>query len=116
VFFSSHILTDIEAIADQVAIVAAGQVQSQGTPTELMKRTVLGIDVTVRVTDELGELVANASRVRRIGDELSLMLPADADVDAWLASARDKGAKVVAVAPRHETLEELFLREIGKAS
>jgi len=115
VFFSSHILTDIEAIADQVAIVARGEVQSQGTPAELMKRTVLGIDVTVRLPDDPGELAANASRVRRIGDELSLTLPADADVDAWLASAREKGAKVVAVAPRHETLEELFLREIGRA-
>ena len=35
VFFSSHILTDIEAIADQVAIVARGSLQSQGTPAEL---------------------------------------------------------------------------------
>ena len=47
--------------------------------------------------------------------ELSLMLSADADVDAWLARARDKGAKVVAVAPRHETLEDLFMREIASA-
>jgi ABC-2 type transport system ATP-binding protein len=114
VFFSSHILTDIEAIADQVAIIAGGEVQSQGTPAELMKRTVLGIDVTVRLADDPGELAASASRVRRTGDELSLTLPPDADVDAWLASARARGAKVVAVAPRHETLEELFLREIGR--
>jgi ABC-2 type transport system ATP-binding protein len=117
VFFSSHILTDIEAIADQVAIVARGQLQSQGTPAELIKRTVLGIDVTVRVPADadVGELTEGASRVRRVADELSLMLGADADVDAWLARARDKGAKVVAVAPRHETLEDLFLREIASA-
>jgi ABC-2 type transport system ATP-binding protein len=117
VFFSSHILTDIEAIADRVAIIARGQLQAQGTPAELIKRTVLGIDVTVRVAPEaeLAELTDGASRVRRIADELSLTLAADTDVDSWLARARDKGAKVVAVAPRHETLEELFMREIASA-
>ncbi len=116
VFFSSHILTDVEAIADHVAIVARGALQSQGTPAELIKRTVLGIDVTVRVAGEAdGELTDGASRVRRAGDELSLTLPADADVDAWLARARERGAKVVAVAPRHETLEELFLRQVASA-
>jgi ABC-2 type transport system ATP-binding protein len=117
VFFSSHILTDIEAIADQVAIVARGALQSQGTPAELIRRTVLGIDVSVRIPAdaELGALADGATRVRRVGDELSLTLPAKADVDAWLVAARDKGAKIVAVSPRHETLEELFMREIASA-
>ncbi len=117
VFFSSHILTDIEAIADHVAIIARGQLQSQGTPGELIQRTVLGIDVTVRIASnaELGMLADGASRVRRTGDELSLTLPADADVDAWLAAARDKGAKLVAVTPRYETLEDLFMRQIASA-
>ena len=117
VFFSSHILTDIEAIADHVAIIARGQLQSQGTPAELIQRTVLGIDVSVRIAAdaELGTLADGASRVRRAGDELSLTLPAGADVDAWLSAARDKGAKVIAVTPRHETLEDLFMRQIATA-
>jgi ABC-2 type transport system ATP-binding protein len=117
VFFSSHILTDIEAIADQVAIIARGQLQAQGTPAELIQRTVLGIDVTVRLAADanLGALTDGATRVRRSGDELSLTLEPTADVDAWLAAARDKGAKVVAVTPRHETLEDLFLREVATA-
>ena len=117
VFFSSHILTDVEAVADQVAIIARGQLQSQGTPAELIQRTVLGIDVTVRIPADadVGALTDGASRVRRTGEELSLTLPADGDVDAWLAAARDKGAKVVAVTPRHETLEDLFMRQIASA-
>ncbi|MDB4958146.1 MAG: transporter related protein [Myxococcales bacterium] len=117
VFFSSHILADIEAIADQVAIIARGQLQAQGTPSELVRRTVLGIDVTVRIapTAELGDLTDGATRVRRAADELSLTLPIEADVDAWLARARDKGAKVIEVTPRHETLEDLFMRRIATA-
>jgi len=117
VFFSSHILTDIEAIADQVAIVARGSLQASGTPAELVKRTVLGIDVKVRLAADVGidELTAGASHVRRTADELAVTLAADADVDAWLAAAHAKGARVVAVEPRHETLEDLFLRQIAGA-
>jgi ABC-2 type transport system ATP-binding protein len=117
VFFSSHILTDIEAIADHIAIVARGSIQSQGTPAELIKRTVLGVDITVKLAADAdpGDLIEGASRVRRAGDELSLTLAADADVDAWLARARERGAKVVSVAPRHETLEEFFVREVESA-
>ena len=116
VFFSSHILADVEAIADRVAIIARGEIQAQGTPSELVARTVLGIDVVVRLAAEvaLGELGDGASNVRRVGDELSLTLAASADVDAWLARARDHGAKVLSVTPRHETLEDLFMREIQR--
>lgn len=118
VFFSSHILTDIEAIADQVAIVARGQLQAMGAPGELVKRTVLGVDITVRLAAEAAAdaLVTGATRIRRSGSELAVTLPAEADVDAWLATARSLGAKLVAVEPRHETLEDLFMREITKAA
>jgi len=120
VFFSSHILTDVEAIADDVAIVARGRIQALGTPHELLRQTVLGVDVTVRLPerDEAADAAAatlgdGADKVRRAGRELTLALAGDADVDALLARGRDLGVQVVAVAPRHETLEELFLRRTG---
>ncbi len=115
VFFSSHILTDIEAIADHVAIVARGQLTAQGTPAQLIERASLGTDVTIRIAGDVEGLTEGATHVRRTGDELSLTLPPEADVDAWLARARDRGGKVVSIAPRHETLEELFLRRIASA-
>jgi ABC-2 type transport system ATP-binding protein len=113
VFFSTHILSDVEAITDRVAIIARGQLQAHGTPAELVSQTLLGVDVTVRLPGELGALADGASRVRRVGDELSLTLAADADVDAWLARAHAAGARVLAVAPRHETLEDLFVRRVA---
>jgi ABC-2 type transport system ATP-binding protein len=117
VFFSSHILTDIEAIADRVAIIARGALTAQGTPAELIQRTALGVDITVRIAADaaIDELTARATNVRRAGEQLSVTLPPDADVDAWLAASRERGAKVISVAPRHETLEDLFLRRIASA-
>ena len=117
VFFSSHILTDIEAIADRVAIIARGSLSAQGTPAELIQKSALGVDVTVRIAADVAvdDLTSGATHVRRTGDELSVTLAADADVDAWLAKSRERGARVIAVAPRHETLEDLFLRRIASA-
>lgn len=117
VFFSTHILSDVEAITDRVAIIARGGLSTTGTPAELIAKTILGVDITVRLAadKDLGELAKDATKVRRVGDELSLMLPPATDVDAWLASAHAVGAKIVQVSPRHETLEDLFLREIASA-
>jgi ABC-2 type transport system ATP-binding protein len=119
VLFSSHILTDIEAIADQVAIVARGSLQSLGAPAELVKRTVLGIDVKVRVPhdqdDNVAALTIGVDHVRRANDELSVTLAADADIDAWIEKAHAAGAKVLSIEPRHETLEDLFMRRVGTA-
>jgi ABC-2 type transport system ATP-binding protein len=115
VFFSTHILSDVETITDRVAIIARGQLQAHGPAAELVGKAVLAVEVAVRLPAEIdaGPLTGDAAKVRRIGDELSLTLPADADVDAWLARAHAAGAKVISVAPRHETLEELFLRAVA---
>ena len=117
VFFSTHILSDVEAITDRVAIVARGALQTSGTPAELVAKTILGVDITVRLPadTELGTLAEGAKGVRRVGEEVSLQLPASTDVDAWLTAAHGVGAKIVQVSPRHETLEDLFLREIAAA-
>ncbi len=115
VFFSTHILSDVEAITDRVAIIARGQLQASGTPAELVAQSVQAVDITIRLTGEAGDLTAGADQVRRHEDELSLSLPASADVDAWLAKAHAAGAKVISVAPRHETLEARFLREVASA-
>jgi ABC-2 type transport system ATP-binding protein len=144
VFFSTHILSDVEAITDRVAIIARGQLQAHGTPAELVSRSLQGFEITVRlptsashrngeaareasdhgngaavvggVRDEIAaDLVRGATRVRRVGDELSLTLAADADVDAWISRAHAVGAKVMEIAPRHETLEELFVRRVAGA-
>ncbi|MBS1122273.1 MAG: transporter related protein [Deltaproteobacteria bacterium] len=117
VFFSTHILSDVEAITDRVAIIARGEIQSQGTPTELVAQTILGVEIAIRIAAEvpIDELTANAAKVRRNGEDLSLVLPAGTDVDAWLQRAHAAGAKVISVAPRHETLEDTFLRQVANA-
>jgi ABC-2 type transport system ATP-binding protein len=140
VFFSTHILSDVEAITDRVAIIARGQLLAHGTPAELVSHHLQGVEVTVKLPLPGGDaapptpgpetpephdspvpasidaaLTRGATRVRRVGDELSLTLAAGTDVDAWIARAHAAGAKVLQIAPRHETLEDLFVRQVAGA-
>ena len=115
VFFSTHILSDVEAITDEVAIIVRGQLQAQGTRDELVKRAIVGTEVTVRLEGDVPELTATATRTLRTGELLTVVLPADADLDAWIQRAHAASAKIVSVTPQHETLEDLFLRQVANA-
>lgn len=116
VFFSSHILADVEHVSDRMGIVIGGRMRDLGTLDELVDQRQKGTDVVLRLPDgdvdgdAVAALTEAAVSSRRREQELSLSLGADADVDGLLARARDIGARVVSVAPVHETLEDLFLR------
>lgn len=116
VFFSSHILADVEMIADRIAIVVGGELRDIGTLNELVRGKRSRTDVALQLPDDVDDeaidrLIAEADSTRRRGSELLLGLPPDTDVDEFLARARDAETKVISVIPHHETLEDVFIRE-----
>jgi ABC-2 type transport system ATP-binding protein len=98
VFFSSHVLSDVEAICDRAAIVVQGRLRGQGPVGELVGHSVEHVDVTW----ELGGL------------RTTERLAPDA-VDAWLDAARAKGAHILSVIPHQRTLEQVLLDEVERA-
>jgi ABC-2 type transport system ATP-binding protein len=113
VFFSSHILADVEMICDHVAFIIGGRLQGKGALADLMGRD-LGTEVSLRLPEAVepgavDRLVGFADKHRRAGRDLVLMLGAAVSVDELLAEARRASAAVVSVVPRRQTLEELFL-------
>ncbi|HUH02214.1 MAG TPA: ABC transporter ATP-binding protein [Kofleriaceae bacterium] len=121
VMFSSHILADVEMICDHVAFVAGGEVRRSGSLSELVDTTVHGFDISLATPGDfsdtvVGELAAVAESFRRGDRELTVVLGADADADAFLEKARALGARVRSVEPRHQTLEDLFLAATSRAA
>jgi ABC-2 type transport system ATP-binding protein len=112
IFFSTHILSDVEAMCDRVAILREGKVVVSGAIRSLLRGDVLRTDVMLHgVSDELraalGELdVRLADRPGVVVVEIE----GDANVRDVLRRALDGGAQVLEVQPRRETLEDLFLR------
>jgi ABC-2 type transport system ATP-binding protein len=122
VFFSSHILADVESISDRIGIVVGGRMRDVGTMSELVGETLRDTAVTLRLPEEGAERAAavaaelgQGARAERRGQELTVTLAADADVDAFLARAREHGARVRTVTPRYDSLEDLFLRHARSA-
>jgi ABC-2 type transport system ATP-binding protein len=114
VFFSTHILPDVEAICDRVAIISGGRVQEVGEVARLLDASLAGIDVVVRAPagTPLEDLIPEGSKVRRTGesDEVALALPAGVDVNAVVRRLAAV-ARIVSVVPRRESLEDLFVRK-----
>jgi ABC-2 type transport system ATP-binding protein len=112
VFFSSHILQDAEMLCDRVAIVFKGKLRSVGKLDDLVSRHARWIEVTVH-----GPVPPSAPGGRTAGPDGSTLVRVDG-VEALtklLAVVPGAGGEVVSVWPRRESLEDLFLREIGRA-
>jgi ABC-2 type transport system ATP-binding protein len=97
VFFSSHILQDAEMICDRIAILAAGKLKYSGSLDRVASRRTLWYEVAVSSGGEQSlERVEDIETLTRL-----------------LNDVQESGGEVVSVWPRRETLEDLFLREVG---
>jgi ABC-2 type transport system ATP-binding protein len=108
VFFSSHILSDIEVVCDRVAIVVGGKLRGQGTLAELVGHTVEWVDCVVEFSGELPGLT------RREGTRQELRVPPN-EVEAVLDQVRAGGGHILSVTPRTKTLEQVLLSEVERA-
>jgi ABC-2 type transport system ATP-binding protein len=111
--FSSHILSDVEMLCDRVAIIHRGEMSAYGKLSELLRSDARHVEIEVAVTDEdlRSALSAKALRVDPMGDHTVFTVEGDATADAVIDEARKRGARIVAVTPRRESLEDLFVRK-----
>ncbi|MFW5740474.1 MAG: hypothetical protein ACOC1F_08915 [Myxococcota bacterium] len=117
VFFSSHILSDVESMCDQVTILRRGKVVVEGKIDALLQRGALYTDVQLMgdkaQLEALGKELSADDEVERAeltGDVLRVAAKGDAAVARVLRAALDAEVRVAEVVPRRETLEDLFVR------
>jgi ABC-2 type transport system ATP-binding protein len=112
IFFSTHILGDVESMCDRVAILREGKVVVSGALRSLLRGDVLRTEVTLaHVSDDLStKLVEMGFTLQRRPDLVVFDIEGEGCVGEALRAALDGGASIVEVTPRRETLEDLFLR------
>ncbi len=113
VFFSSHILSDVEMLCDAVCILRKGEVVVSGTISELVDKGVRRSEITISApSDELAaELEALSERTQRVGSTLVAEVQGDDALRKVLERALASGARIDAVTPKRETLEDIFVRK-----
>jgi ABC-2 type transport system ATP-binding protein len=112
IFFSTHILGDVEAMCDRVAILREGQVVVSGALRDLLRGEVLGTEITLAGAEEplCARLTADGHTVSRRASVVVVSCEGEARVGEVLTAALGAGAQVVEVARRRETLEDLFMK------
>lgn len=115
VFFSSHVLSDAEALCSRVAILAKGRLMTAGRLDELLHFQARGWElVAAGVSDPLLQsLSAQAIRVVPLGaGRYTFDLPLDPPPDRLLAQISSAGAELVSLNPLRDTLEDLFVQQV----
>jgi len=113
VFLNSHLLSEVEQVCHRVAIVDRGRVVAEGTLDELLG----GDTVRIRVTDLDRAAKTGLSRFGQLDDEGDWLVIRGIDterVPELVADIVRLGGRVHAVEPRHESLEDRFLRLLGQ--
>jgi ABC-2 type transport system ATP-binding protein len=113
VFFSSHILSDVEMLCDRVCILRRGEVVVSGDLREILEAGKRRSEITIGGASEaLREaLAAQAQGVRTVGDRLVMEVEGDAAVRDVVTRALAEGARLESVTPKRETLEDVFVRK-----
>jgi ABC-2 type transport system ATP-binding protein len=112
VFFSTHILPDVETLCDRVGVIIGGRLRAVGRIGELLSARVQSVEATVVVPERAHGALGGAQVIAREGDRLTVKFPAQEAADAALAAVLAAGGHVVAVTPHRETLEDYFLRAL----
>ena len=105
VLFSSHILSDVERIADRVGVLSDGRLLVDATLEDLKRRLQLRHARTRGAPPEIDGLL----RARRVRDGHDLLL---LDLDAEREAALERAVESLS-APLTPSLEELFLDLVG---
>jgi ABC-2 type transport system ATP-binding protein len=113
IFFSTHILSDVETLCDRVTILRQGVVVVSGALRDLVRRDVQRTDVVVSDASADFEEACRAEghAVQRVAERLVVGVEGQAEVTELIRRALDAGLTVIEVLPRHETFEDLFMRE-----
>ncbi len=114
IFFSSHILTDAEALCSRVAIIVGGRLVACGRLADLSV-DVQGWELVVTGVQPsaVSDLGSDVRRVTRIADgRYSLELTGARPPEQVLSQLVSRGARLVSLNPRHQTLEDFFVKQV----
>jgi ABC-2 type transport system ATP-binding protein len=113
VFFSSHILSDVEMLCDRVCILRKGEAVVAGALRDLLSHGKRHSEVTIgRASAALREALAPlATATRVVGDRLVMEVEGEAALRDVVQRALADGAYLESVTPKRETLESIFVRK-----
>jgi ABC-2 type transport system ATP-binding protein len=111
IFVSSHILQDMELMADKVGIVFNGEIIKEGKLSELVSRSVQYYEVVFSDIDE-SQMKANDFSFEKREKKYIIRCSDVDEMNRMIEFAILNKGKIISVIPVKMTLEDIFLQEI----
>lgn len=114
IFYSTHILPDVEMTCDRVSIIHRGRSVQTGRLDEILDQTTRGVEIVLSdVPDEVMQgLREQHPELKAQGGKVELSVPDQAEARAIMARLVDAGATLERFEPHRDTLEEIFMRSL----
>ena len=113
IFFSTHILSDAEALCDRVAILHKGELRGVGSISQLAPAGPARVEVIWQGGDAESAVRALGAEVHPAGETVRAVLPEE-KLEAAIDALRRQRARLLSVTPVRGTLEDYFLEKLGQ--
>ncbi|MFN0279946.1 MAG: ABC transporter ATP-binding protein [Pyrinomonadaceae bacterium] len=117
VFMSTHILSDIEALCDEVAILRNGKLAASGNLNDLLSNNSESRELEISIQNvaaeairEQIEFISGATLSPEPSGAIIRVLD-ETDIEAVLEITRKAGGHLASIQPVKQSLEELFVKE-----
>jgi ABC-2 type transport system ATP-binding protein len=114
VFFSTHILSDAEALCDRVAIIHKGELQGVGSVADLTSSVQNNIEIIWQGTSIPQSLRALGAECHVAGNTVRAILR-EANQDAAIETLRRERVRLISVVPVRTSLEDYFMQKLKPA-
>ena len=111
VFFSTHILSDAEALCDRVAIMNLGQLRGVGAVSDLLASVHGKVELVWQGTGVPASIRALGADCHVVGDTVRAVL-AEESQDAAIEALRRDRLRLVSVIPVRMSLEDYFVAQV----
>ncbi len=117
VFMSTHILSDIEALCDRVAIMRNGKLSATGKLDDLLSENNEAQHFEISATNVSTEILQpeiakiSGATVSNSPNGARIQVLDESNIDFAIAAIRKANGKLVSVQPVRQSLEELFVKE-----
>jgi ABC-2 type transport system ATP-binding protein len=114
VFFSTHILSDAEALCDRVAVIHLGELRAVGAVADLTSGVRGQVELVWQGTAVPSSMKALGADCRVTGDTVRAVVPEESQ-DLAIDAIRRERLRLISVVPVRTTLEQYFVEKLKTA-
>ncbi len=114
VFFSTHILSDAEALCDRVAVIHLGELRAVGAVADLTSGVQGKVEMVWEGTTVPASIKALGAECHVTGDTVRAVL-ADESQDLAIDALRRERLRLVSLVPLRTTLEQYFVEKLKRS-